>query len=259
MKTVIAFSGGLDSTYVLWKLLSSTDDEVTAIHVDTTGVSPSTRYRYDLRAFDGGNDNAQLVVDWLQANVRSFTYIRHDFDEAYVVRGIQDVNNTQTYLVRYLATLINDGQYDQLVCCPEKENDGYANGGTIFSRRPGGMAARDLFISLATRGKIDFPLIETNYTQAVALKGLPKDLSAIVYAQGTSQFGFKLQKKMWFQTLVWSGKTPEEIWDIYYAKCTAVPGKWHSMKFWVLGQEPTEATTWDMPTWPSSYEVPSSG
>ena len=36
MKTFVSFSGGMDSTYLLWKLLSETTDEVIALAFDAS-------------------------------------------------------------------------------------------------------------------------------------------------------------------------------------------------------------------------------
>jgi tRNA(Met) C34 N-acetyltransferase TmcA len=73
MKTVLTFSGGIDSTYVLWKLLSETQDEITAIFISSDNLSPADFSRYDLRAFRGSSQaTADASAQWLQSNVRSF-------------------------------------------------------------------------------------------------------------------------------------------------------------------------------------------
>lgn len=260
MKTVIAFSGGLDSTYLLWKILTETQDEVTAVLVSTNTIDGDDSLKYDLRAFIGSDfANATAAAEWLNANVRPFTFISQNFNSSYVVQGYGNPNSPPTYLTRYVLPLINNGTYDRFVLANEKENDGYSNGGTVSIRRPGSFASRDIFVAGATRGSIQWPLIETNYTQAVALSSLPQNLLAIIDVCVDGPTRFKCRKKQWFQNLLDEGKTPAEAWDTYYANCTQVPGKWFSMKFWLHDNQPSSSNLWEMPEWPTSYSVPSSG
>ena len=53
MRTIIGNSGGLDSTYALWKLLSTTDDEVTVVLLNTDGLTNQVITRFDVRSFNG--------------------------------------------------------------------------------------------------------------------------------------------------------------------------------------------------------------
>lgn len=258
MKTIVAVSGGMDSAYVLWKLLSETSDEITAVYINTSNLSPSTGTRFDLRSFVVQDDSVAIsAVNWMQQNIRPFTFVDQVFDTAYVVRGFGNCNNPQTYLTRYSVPRINVGEYDRIICCTEKENDGYSNGGTIETRRTGGMAARDLFVASATRGSIEFPLIASNYTQANALAEMPSGLLSILDTCSTANQSFKCEKKRWFQNLLDQGKTPQEIYGIWYQSCTTpYQGKWFSMKKWLYGEQPTDQNTWAIPEWPTSYTVP---
>jgi len=257
MKTVLTFSGGIDSTYVLWKLLSETQDEITAVFVSTDGVTQSEFNRYDLRAFGAsGQSTVDAAAQWLQSNIRQFTYSVQPFDAQYAPRGVENVNSPQTYLARFAAPRINSGEFDRFVCTSEKENDGWSNGGTINVRRPGSVAARDIFIQSATRGSIEFSLISENYTQANALSEMPSSLLSIVDHCVLGDISYKCRKKQWFQNLLDQGNTPAQCYDAWYANCTnAYAGKWFSMKYWVDGVQPTEQNTWAMPEWPASYSV----
>ena len=51
MKTLVALTGGMDSTYLLWKLLSQTSDEITAINLDVSNTDPYLYKKYDFRSF----------------------------------------------------------------------------------------------------------------------------------------------------------------------------------------------------------------
>jgi hypothetical protein len=257
MKTVLTFSGGIDSTYVLWKLLSETQDEITAIFISSDNLSPADFSRYDLRAFRGSSQaTADASAQWLQSNVRSFTYVVQTFDSQYAPRGFGNVNSPQTYLTRFAVPRINSGEFDRLICTSEKENDGASNGGTIDVRRPGSMAARDIFAQSATRGSIEFPLIAANYTQANALTEMPSDLLDIVDHCTLEDNSYKCKKKRWFQNLLDQGKTPAQCYDAWYTSCTnASAGKWFSMKFWIENTQPTDQLTWAIPEWPTSYSA----
>ena len=263
MKTFVSLSGGMDSTYLLWKLLSETTDEITALYVDLTDLEPLTRQKYDIRSFafeeDGEASRAKVeaIVAWLKANVRDFNLIVDPISTNYMVRGVGSPNNPPAYITRYAVQHINDGIYDRLCLSNEWENDGGANGGTVTTRRNGAWVAHEIFVAEAERGRIDFKLLDMDYNQAYALSEMPESLRSVVWPR--PDLSIKSKKRMYFRKLLLEGQTPQEIGAEAKAKCMLPNGKWHIMKFWVLGQEPTEATTWDMPTWPSSYEVPSSG
>lgn len=260
MKTIISFSGGLDSTYALWKLLSETTDEVTAMFIDTSNIDPSLVLRYDLRGWSPVSElEVQPIVDWLQQNARSFIFAPQPFTTDYVVRGFGSTNNLQAYAARYAFPRINSNQYDRLILPSEKENDGWSNGGTVEIRRPGSIAAREIFIAGATRGSIEFPLIASNYTQANALSELPAGLLALTDVCAVEDQGYKCQKRRWLQGQLDQGKTPAQVWNAYYANCTPVAGKWFSMKYWLVGVTQSESTLWDIPQWPDSYSVSVSG
>jgi hypothetical protein len=262
MKTFVSLSGGMDSTYLLWRLLSETTDEITALHVDLSGLDVRTRIKYDIRSFafeeDGEAARAKIdaITAWLKVNVRDFNLIVEPISTDYMVRGVGFPNNPPAYITRYAVQHINAETYDRLCLSNEWENDGFSNGGTVTHRRSGAWIAHEIFVSEAQRGRIDFTLLDMEYTQAYALAEMPRGLIDLVWDR---RGGSKSMKRFYLEGLLLDGKTPAEASAIAKAKCMLPDNKWHSMRHWLGGQEPTEATTWDMPTWPSSYEVPSSG
>jgi hypothetical protein len=263
MKTFVSLSGGMDSTYLLWKLLSETTDEITALHVDLANFTQRLIQKYDIRSFAFEEDAAanltkiNEIAAWLKTNVRDFNLIVEPISTDYMVRGIEFPNSPPAYITRYAVQHINDGIYDRLCLSNEWENDGTSNGGTIMTRRSGAWAAHEIFVSEAQRGCIDFTLLDMDYNQAYALNEMPQALRDLVW--DSQDQTAKSMKRHYFANLLQEGKTPAEAGQIAKAKCMLPDNKWHSMKFWVMGREPTADTTWDMPTWPSSYEVPSSG
>ena len=64
-KICIPFSGGVNSSYVLWRWLSQTDHDIVASYSNETWASQEQRNQEAAQA--------QLVIDWLKANVRDFT------------------------------------------------------------------------------------------------------------------------------------------------------------------------------------------
>jgi hypothetical protein len=259
MKIMIGFSGGMDSTYVLWKTLMQTQDEVTAVFIRTQNISRKTYDRYDMRTFSGLQEEenvAATIANWLNNNIRTFSFTPVDFSEQYVVRGFGHPNSPQTYLARYAASQMSNGNCDKLLLCSEKENDGWANAGTVQTRRTGAEAALDAFTQTATRGSIEWPLIQSNYTQAYALSELPSELQSLLSPCSEDNDSYKCRKRRWFQNLLNEGKTPEETWNIYYNNCMSYQDKWFSMKYWLNGDTPTDQNTWIPVNWPTNYTVP---
>jgi hypothetical protein len=262
MKTILSISGGVDSTYLLWKILTETTDEVTAINVDVNSITKQMKLKYDIRGFSYEEDiqNAnkiQLIVDWLKANVRDFTFISEPINEVYLSRDINYPNSPPAYVTRYALDKINTNIADRICISNEWENDGLANGGTVgTTRSTGSIIAKDIFVKQATCGSIEFSLLDMDYNQSYALSELPTDLYNIIVSNEV-QSNPKFLKRQWFKDRLAEGKTPKEIGDIAKARCLLSNGKWHSMKFWVNGIEPSDNNTWDIPKWPTSFTVSS--
>lgn len=60
MKILIPFSGGVNSTYALWRWLSDTDHEITAICAE--------------EQWSDTPNNEESVVVWLRDNIRNFEF-----------------------------------------------------------------------------------------------------------------------------------------------------------------------------------------
>jgi hypothetical protein len=262
MKTLVPFTGGMDSTYLLWKLLTETSDEITAVNFDIGNTDPYLRGKYNLRSFtpeDFRLEQADRVINiaiWLKQNVRDFTFVKEPISKDFLAKDLALPNNTAGYFARYAIPKINNGDFDRMCLSHEWDNDGLSNGGTIGTmRRPGAWVAHELFVANATRGSIDFTLLDMNYNQAYALSEMPKHLVDLVRYPKIAN-PLKAKKTSWFKGRLNEGKTPAQAGDIAKAKCTLPNGKWFSMRYWVEGLEPTDQNTWDVPTWPSSYTVP---
>jgi 7-cyano-7-deazaguanine synthase in queuosine biosynthesis len=279
MNSLIALSGGLDSTYVLWKTLATTTDQVTAIFltwetqpsvpgqffpsfVSTQKIIDDSQKKYNLK----WNENAyvnmkqsvlvQNITQWLKKNVRDFTLDVQIIDP--VRFNLDKINHTNTYFIDLAIERINAGVADKIICAHEKENDGWSNGGTKNGvRRSGSMECYDRFVADAKRGEISFPLLDQPYTQANALAVMPKelvDLSSSCIRDPSNSCGacFKCKKRQFFCDEIASGKTVEEIVDFVKSKSIQPDGKWVSMKSW-LGE--MNSDPFPTPQWPTSYKV----
>ena len=67
MKVLIPSSGGINSTYALWRWLSQTSHEVVSVHFKEKYLSDDK--------IKVGEDAAVAIKDWLKANVRDFTWL----------------------------------------------------------------------------------------------------------------------------------------------------------------------------------------
>jgi 7-cyano-7-deazaguanine synthase in queuosine biosynthesis len=268
MRTIIGNSGGLDSTYALWKLLSTTNDDVTVVLLNTDDLTPQARQKFDVRSFNSAQSNAtrmdrvRSIVDWLNANVRPCTLIEVRLDETVLRRGVDHPNNPQTVIVDWAVQKINAGEADRVVVTTERENDGFSNGGTIASRAPGAIAARDRFVADATRGELSFILLDMNYHQAVALRELPANLLALTRscdspAPEPCGVCFKCSKRKLFAEAISEGKTDEDIRSYVALRSELPDGRWRSMKHWIAEDVstcavPANNASWEMPSWPQS-------
>lgn len=277
MKTIIAVSGGLDSTYTLWKLLMTTKDDVTAILFNVGSLTREDSNRYDVRGFDPPGAFAirvaqvQKIIDYLNANTRPVTLRPTPLTPDILSKdNLTRPNNMQSILTNYGVAQLNSGALDKIAFATEHENDGFSHGGTVPSgdhtlRRPGNMVAEEIFQKDAMRGELSFPLLDMNYHQGHALSEMPAELTALTRScwsdRDTNQscgVCFKCVKRKFFADQLAMGKTPGQITDYVSAK-SSINGRWLSMKKWLGDEYPDvyklagdDRTTWHMPTWPTS-------
>lgn len=266
MRTIISNSGGLDSTYALWKTASSTSDEIIALHLDASNLSDRLRKKYDVRSLTsvtGQKERAHKITDWMSQNIRPCSFVCVEIDERNLRYGIENINSQQTLIVDWAVAEINSGRADRLIIATERENDGYSNGGTLKSRAPGSVAARDRFIAEAKRGRLDFMLLDSQYHQGVALRELPQELILMTrscdgIADEPCGVCFKCSKRKFFIDAIRQGKTDSDLRDYISAKSELPDGRWRSMKDWIIedvsSYNVVYTASWDMPVWPSSVD-----
>jgi len=248
-RTLIGLSGGLDSTYTLYKTLTETNDEVTALIISFNRTSYNKSILMDVESkeeYEGKIRNIKKIVGWLKANVRDFTLVEHEYDPDLLIRSQIDTPGVGpvVYIVMHAVEKINRNELDKIVLSNEKENDGFN-----YSRHghtPGAKRALDFFKSKAKRGSITFPLIEMNYHQGNAISELPKELYAMTRSCSDADYDsepcgicFKCSKRKFFAEMIDQGKSMEEIADYVYQKSMKPNGKWRSMKVWLFDEVST--------------------
>jgi len=266
MKTIISNSGGLDSTYALWKIASSTNDEIVSLHLDASKITDRLRQKYDIRSLtsvNGQKDRATQITDWISRSIRQCSFVCVELGEQHLRQGIENINSQQTLIVDWAVSEINAGRADRLIIATERENDGYSNGGTLKSRSPGSIAARDRFIAEAKRGRLDFILLDAGYHQGVAIRELPPELMSMTRScdgMGEEPCGvcFKCSKRKFFCEAILHGKTDDDLREYISSKSELPSGRWRSMKDWLRDDISTyncvEIESWAFPVWPSSVD-----
>lgn len=260
MKVVTDISGGADSTYLLWKLLSTTTDEVTAIFIDGS-ASYSDRVIYDLRGVNAEQSMPIIrqtvanVVSWLKQNVRDFTLITYQLDINAFPIGNSVPNSRTAFWMKKAVDGVNSGEFDKICSGSEFENDGFSDVGTTTERRPNTCAIRDIFVQLATRGSLEFPLIAMNYNQSNSYAEMPRDLFNLTRSCDTPtaepcQICFKCRKRAFVCEMIDTGKTPTQVGEYIDSRSRLPNGKWVSMKNWLTPNGPPPYPEWDMPQWP---------
>ena len=109
-KTLVSFSGGLDSTYIMWRLLSETDDEVTACFLDARLATPEKNGDH-IPGFRHTHQQicAENVINWLRTNVRDCGFYKQNIYE------IKDDELILIWFSRYSARLANQNKYDRFM------------------------------------------------------------------------------------------------------------------------------------------------
>lgn len=224
MKTLVAFSGGTDSTYVMYKLLTETDDEVTAVLfkkdklAEVLNLAPNVSYI-----------NVPNVLEELR-KIRPFNFIEH-----YIQAKNQDeeTKHYYTYFIKYAAPFLNDGTYDRIVTARTWEQFNQNIISTTHKGSIAEIAAQRLMKREVTRGYLWNPLVtheyHQNFNKAHAFLHLPENLSKYVnscvapstYNDQVIPCGkcYKCLFNMKVKAFLAEGQTPEQIQAWTEAKC----------------------------------------
>ena len=177
MKSAVAFSGGYDSTYLLYKLLYETDDEVTAITFMRKTEDGNGKENFFIHPEPLLAQVPELVTE-LQ-KIRSFTHITQIVNPSDVV---EENSAIISYFVKYCIDDINSGKYDRLGTGRswEQWNDFQVS---YMKGLVADIAAQRLFDRDAKRGKLWMPFVTDDfhdkYCRWHVLKYLPEKYQKI--------------------------------------------------------------------------------
>lgn len=270
MKTLLAYSGGLDSIYVLWKELTETSNDVTAVFFDTQNITNDQKTLFSMKGFpDATSSNAQWLsvlesASVMQQTVRQFELQQVFYDPQYINPTQVQYNHGAVFRTAYAVEKLNDSTFDRFVTGHCRENDGYT-ASVSPTWRPGTASSLslDYFKAHANRGQFAVPLYDMQYTTAYAIRDLPEALlnvqSCVLLGDNTNA-EYKWAMQTYARRLLVEGKTPAEIYDIITQKSVMPNNMWRSQKRWLSEEVPEYQTNlsvdWAMPNWAGSYTVP---
>jgi hypothetical protein len=221
MKTLVAFSGGLDSTYVLWKLLTTTDDDITACFIDeryladSFGVSTPNNSPYSY------NSVLSLVSELKK--IRTF-----EFKTINVYTFLPD-ETKEIWFLRHFVEKVNDETYDRIAFGIGDVGAKFQESNSELDKIPRVyVALQREFAKIATRGTLYFHYIETNETRVHVFIHLPQNIKELTFSCGNPLIQLdgsisncgkckKCQQANLIQSCLNSGKTIEETISEYAA------------------------------------------
>lgn len=247
MRTVVSFSGGLDSTYLTWHLLKNTDDEVTCIYLDFRKCS-NVREGMRVPKYNetmGTLPAAHSVIEWFAKNLKPV----HKFKVIEVPRFETPEEQVTIRFVRLVAPLIRDGFYDRATGGWSSESFGEPNGRN-FKLDAAMQVGRKAFKEILPDQTLWTPLVDhkirKNFGHANCRLELPKDLQDLTFSCRLGPVACKKMPEVpfadWCDRCLWhwkidslldEGWTPDQINDWRIKKCRQIPGGWLTIPIWI--------------------------
>ena len=160
MKTIMSFSGGLDSTYMLYKTLTETNDDVYAFYLDMTNC-PDTTFMHKQYM---EQVCAMKLAEWMQNNVRPFKFDIVHIGEQFFYEKLP-MMQALYFAIPYL----NKNLYDRFLMAWSAEDCG------VFGNEVRN-AMWYRFEQHAKRGTMEFPLFDQNIGRLEQYLKLPKEV-----------------------------------------------------------------------------------
>jgi 7-cyano-7-deazaguanine synthase in queuosine biosynthesis len=274
MKSIVSFSGGIDSTYVLWKELTETSNDVLAVYFVAPNMADHLSERKEIRAltpFRPAYEIAKRIPNYvklIQSHTRPFDTSIVYYDMTKLVDPKTGSNNSAVLRVKWAVDRINRGIADRFISGHCRDNDAYSEGnGASIDGQTGSNLSMHVFRQIATRGEYLMPLIDSNYSVAHAFAELPQEIidanlscedprteNNCGYCYGCSYHKLAKDKLA-------SGMTPDQFFNFVMNKSVLPNGFWDSPKRWLCEEIPNyggrpDMKPWPMPQWPNSYKVP---
>jgi hypothetical protein len=253
MRTAVFFSGGLDSTYLTWRLLSSTTDEVVAYYVNfDVEHSEDDRSILNMPTVDaqgGERIGAYRISAWYEANLRPMVVARH------TIESLRADENGHVALARLAADLVTSGRYDRVAGAWTWDNWGQPCGG--LPRLPSYYAARRAFnvamgkpFSAEPDWRFWMPLLDNEWNNrhghVHAVAELPADLLALTVScknpgleNNLPTRCWKCRRCQWFKRvkqMLGMGWTPDQIQDYRLERSIAKDGTFVNPRFWLTSE-----------------------
>lgn len=270
MRSLVSFSGGLDSLYVLWKELTETSNEVTAVYFVSKNIPYKLYEQYKIRTMTPLwtsvkiADRLKNVQSALIEKTRPFEMAIVRYDLSKLVDPATGSNHASVLRTRWAVDRINAGMYDRFVSGHTRDNDGFGNRAEqIQTNHTASSLSAYAFRELALRGEYALPLLETNYTLANALSEMPPDIVALNLSCEISDPPcgkcYKCGMQKLAKSKLDSGMTPDQFFDYTMSKSMISAETWRSQKRWLAEEVPEYETgvqkDWPMPAWGKSYKV----
>jgi len=217
-KTLVPYSGGVDTTYILWKLLHETDDEITAMYLNEEHYNG---YIYADKS-PIQYQRSLILVEELR-KIRDFKYIKYNVKNSDLT---EEINNKALIIIQYAAPYINDGTYDRIAAGGSYE-DKHQKVVEHLEYTPLYYAAHNLFNKLCARGEYWEPLVHGDwhprYNRSHALVELPPHIIEMTTGCSTPHVHeisgefvecgkcYKCNMKRKYTELLAEGMTPDEI------------------------------------------------
>jgi len=274
MRTLLAFSGGIDSIYLLWKELKETNNEITAVFY--TGEKINTEMRNKLKVLNLEDKmfsdvrwiQIQIIANAIMRDTRQFSIIREAIEPEFLDKENTLFNHAAALRTAMAVKHLNSGLYDRFVAGSCIDNDGYIiNKNEFIANETASSLMTKYFIKNAKRGELCLPFCDEEYTVAEAIKKLPEWLVAMnrsclqtlsMKITACNQC-YKCMMHEYARTLLSEGKTTKEIFDIYMQKSIMPDGTWRSQKVWIAEEIPSilspTINTMPMPQWGHSIRI----
>lgn len=270
MKSIISFSGGLDSIYVLWKELTETSNDVLAVYFMTPRISQKMINDYQIKALTPQVVSAEIAnsIHALSVTIanglRPFDVSVVYYDWSKLVDPTTGSNHCSVLRTKWAIDRLNAGMADRFVSGHCRDNDGFSDSAaTTQNNKTASSLAMDVFKATATRGEYALPLQDYNYTAATAYADMPAwlcDLAISGDENPPDGLSYKNAMHQFAKDKLASGMNKDQFFDYAMMKSLVGNGMWRSQKRWLADEMPSYTALvnkdWPMPDWATSYKVP---
>jgi 7-cyano-7-deazaguanine synthase in queuosine biosynthesis len=274
MKTLLAFSGGMDSIYLLWKELRETDHDITAVFYTGEQIDDNMRKHFHVINLEGKQfadmrwAQIQKIAKSIEDETRQFKIIRKSVDPILLDKENTLFNHAAALRTAMAVRCLNNYTHDRFVAGSSIENDGYIiNKNGFVANDSASSLMMKYFIKNAKRGELCLPFCDRKYTVAEAIKESPdwlvsmnRSCQAVLPANSNACNNcYKCMTHEYARNLLKEGKSLDEIYNIYMKKSIMPDGRWRSQKVWIAEVVPCNVVptvnTMQMPQWGHSVKI----